>query len=144
MHLQVNKPISYFIIFPIVSNDKWFQVIWKWLPSFKPTRQKCLWKASKFCFQLNGCLDSMGISGSWSGGTVPYFRPYCEDIPLHSRHIGLTHGRYLQFGTWNGHWWIRPWESLEFLGRSSTLRSPAFSSLEDGIIPCGSRGYPEK
>ena len=43
-------------------------------------------------------LVSMGISGSWNGGTlVPYKAIFCGDIPLHRPYIGLIYGRYLQF-----------------------------------------------
>jgi hypothetical protein len=40
---------------------------------------------------------SMGTSGSWDGGTVPYKTIFCGDIPLHRPFIGLIYGRYLQF-----------------------------------------------
>ena len=39
---------------------------------------------------------SMGIKGSWNGGTVPYEAIFRWYIPLHSPYIGLLYGRYLQ------------------------------------------------
>ena len=42
-------------------------------------------------------IQSMGISESWNGGTVPYKAIFCGDIALHRPYIGLMYGMYLQF-----------------------------------------------
>ena len=43
---------------------------------------------------------SVGISGSWNGGTVPYKTIFCGDIPLHRPYIGLIYGRYPKQFRW--------------------------------------------
>jgi len=53
---------------------------------------------------VNHPFESMGISGSSSGGTVPYKAIFWGYIPLHRPYIGLIYGRYLQsIGSCNGH-----------------------------------------
>jgi hypothetical protein len=43
-------------------------------------------------------INSMGISGSQNGGTVPYKAIFCGDIPLHRTYIGLGIPELLTIG----------------------------------------------
>ena len=62
-----------------------------------------------------GLDNSMGISGSYNGGTVPYKAIFWGYIPLHN-YIDLIGLIYMvgasNWGSWNGHW------LMDFNGKS--------------------------
>ena len=64
--------------------------------------------------ELHLQYSSMGIPGSWNGGTAPYKAIFRGYIALNnSPYIGLIYVRYLQsFGSWNGHWYSPTWKWL--------------------------------
>ena len=83
---------------------------------------------AKLC--KDGGTKSMGIPGSWNGGTVPYKAIFWGYIPLHRPYIGLIYGRYLQFRflkwpltkhpvSWSFPWWFyqETWSWI-FFGQS--------------------------
>jgi hypothetical protein len=89
-------------------------------------------------------VKSMGISGSYNGGTVPYKTIFWEDIPLHRPYIGLIYGRYLQFRflKWPlmkspseiSHLWILTMDSLVLPGLHPGLCQVHLGRAEHSVL----------
>ena len=87
--------------------DYWSTVTFPWPSSMAEWQTLRIPKAKGYCWKL--FLDkevTMGISGSYNGGTVPYKAIFCWDIPLHSPYIGLIYGTS-NLGSWNGQWYLQ-------------------------------------